>query len=83
MACGGEPLWCPITANLRPRWSLQAHLDAMSGVGEMYDLGTDPQEMDDLWFSEHASTERERLMALIHDRERAAMSSFADPVGMT
>lgn len=57
--------------------------EAMSEIGELYDLDTDPHELEDLWSSENAAPVRDRLMALIKRREHTAMSSFADPVGMT
>ena len=57
--------------------------DAKSEVGELYDLGSDPDEMDDLWSSRAAKDVRERLMALVRERSARVLTEFDDPIGMT
>lgn len=57
--------------------------DEFSEAGELYDLGADPDEMDNLWDVETAAETQARLMAILAARRKAALDDFAEPVGMT
>ena len=57
--------------------------EAISQIGELYDLAKDPDELSDLWDTEAARDAQERLMGLIRERNAEALQDFADPVGMT
>ena len=57
--------------------------EAISKIGELYDLESDPYEMKDLWSSTSVSDVKQNLMALIKSREKVALRKFAEPVGMT
>lgn len=76
---------CGVPLRLTVAHSGQAKLtyDAISDTGELYDLGTDPDEMHNLWDVPSAAALQAELMIAIRSRGNSALSEFAEPVGMT
>lgn len=54
-----------------------------SSTGELYDLETDPHEMNDLWNTPEGRRSQDRLIELIMARIEQTPRAFAAPVGMT
>ena len=58
--------------------SAKLTLDLISGVGELYDLANDPDEMDNLYDDPAGATLRRDLTGLVHARPGAILTKFAE-----
>lgn len=58
--------------------SAKLTLDLISGVGELYDLANDPDEMDNLYDDPAGAALRRDLTDLIHERPGAIATKFAE-----
>ncbi|MGH7104480.1 MAG: sulfatase-like hydrolase/transferase [Acetobacteraceae bacterium] len=79
-----HPSRCGVALRLRtvrtPTHKLTLELD--SGVGELYDLVNDPDEMDNLFDDAGAVRVRKELTDMIRSRPNDAMKHLPEPVGM-
>jgi hypothetical protein len=57
-------------------------LELISGAGELYHLGNDPREMDNLFGNPDYATLQKELTGMIRSRPDDIASVLPEPVGM-
>jgi len=75
---------CGVEVEIRTVRTAQAKLtiETESGAGEMYDLSTDPLEMDNVFEDPKYASLRSDLEKKLNDRPGPVLDTFPDPIGM-
>jgi arylsulfatase A-like enzyme len=79
-----HPSRCGVALNLRTvrTRTHKLTLELLSGAGEMYDLASDPCEMENLFGDPGYGAVQRELIAMIESRPHDVLSPLPEPVGM-